>query len=141
VIWALYWLTNTRDRRDPVVALALNFAFGLPFVLGFVLVFSSPFVGDVRGLLGAVYVGVFEMGVTFVLWLSALRLSVSAARIGNLIFISPFLSLVFIHFLVGEEIQGSTLVGLAFIMGGLAFQQAGNRGRSGSSDDGKGSLS
>ena len=140
VIWAVYWLTNTRDRRDPVVALALNFAFGLPFVLCFVLVFSSPSVGDLRGLLGAVYVGVFEMGVTFVLWLSALRLSMSAARIGNLIFISPFLSLVFIHLLVGEEIQGSTLVGLVFIMGGLAFQQVRNRGRSGSIDDGKGSL-
>ncbi len=139
VIWALYWLINTRDGRDPVVALALNFAFGWPLVLGFVLLFSSPSVGDVRGLLGAVYVGVFEMGVTFVLWLSALRLSVSAARIGNLIFISPFLSLVFIHLLVGEEIQGSTLVGLVFIMGGLAIQQAGNRGRPGFRDEENGS--
>lgn len=71
--------------------------------------------------------GAFEMGVTFVLWLSALKLSTSAARIGNLIFVSPFLSLIFIHLVVGEEIFGSTLWGLVLITGGLAVQQAGAR--------------
>ncbi len=130
VIWALYWIFNTRDRRDPVVGLFLNFLFGLPFVLAFVLLFSQTAVpADPRGLLGAAYVGVFEMGITFVLWLSALKLTNSASRIANLIFISPFLSLVSIHFLVGEDIKGSTLVGLVFIMGGLAVQQAGTKGR------------
>ena len=129
VIWALYWIFNTRDARDPVVGLFQNFLFGLPFVLAFVLIFSEAAVPDLRGLLGAVYVGAFEMGVTFVLWLSALKLTSSASRIGNLIFVSPFLSLVLIHFLVGEEIRGSTFVGLVFIMGGLAVQQAGHRRR------------
>jgi len=129
VIWALYWIFNTRDQRDPVAGLVLNFAFGLPFVLGFVLLFSDPIVADARGLLGALYVGLFEMGLTFVLWLSALKLSASAARIGNLIFLSPFLSLVFIHLLVGETIRMSTFVGLVFIMGGLCIQQLGARPR------------
>ena len=46
---------------------------------------------------------------------------------GNLIFVSPFLSLVLLHFLVREGIRGSTFVGLVFIMGGLAVQQAGHR--------------
>jgi drug/metabolite transporter (DMT)-like permease len=127
VIWALYWIFNTRDLRDPVAGLFLNFLLGLPFVLAFVLLFSEAAVPDIRGLLGAAYVGTFEMGVTFVLWLSALKLTSSASRIGNLIFVSPFLSLVFIHLLVREEIRGSTFVGLVFIMGGLAVQQAGTR--------------
>ena len=129
VIWALYWIFNTRDARDPVVGLFQNFLFGLPFVLAFVLIFSEAAVPDLRGLLGAFYVGAFEMGITFVLWLSALKLTSSASRIGNLIFVSPFLSLVLIHFLVGEEIRGSTFVGLVFIMGGLAVQQGGHRRR------------
>ncbi|MCF8061903.1 MAG: DMT family transporter [Deltaproteobacteria bacterium] len=127
VVWALYWIFNTRDPRDPVAGLFLNFLFGLPFVLAYVLVFSETVVPDPRGLLGAAYVGVFEMGITFVLWLSALKLTTSASRIGNLIFVSPFLSLVLIHFLVGEDIRGSTFAGLVFIMGGLAVQQAGHR--------------
>ena len=33
VIWALYWIYNTRDDRDPVAGLWLNFVFGFPFVL------------------------------------------------------------------------------------------------------------
>lgn len=125
VIWALYWIFNTRDRRDPVAGLLLNFLFALPFILLACLLFSDPLVSDVRGLLGAVYVGVFEMGITYVLWLLALKRSANAARIGNLIFISPVFSLLLIHLLVGEEIFPSTLVGLGLILAGLLIQKLG----------------
>ena len=127
VIWALYWIFNTRDRRDPVAGLLLNFLFALPFILLACLLFSDPLVSEVRGLLGALYVGVFEMGITYVLWLLALKRSDNAARIGNLIFISPVFSLVFIHLLVGEEILPSTLVGLGLILAGLVIQKLGRR--------------
>jgi len=129
VIWALYWIYNTRDRRNPVAGLLLNFLFGMPFVAVYALLFSDASLPPVRGLLGGAYVGFFEMGVTFVLWISALRLTDSAARIGNLIFISPFLSIVFIHFFVGERIFASTVPGLFLIVGGLVIQQAGRRKR------------
>ncbi len=123
VIWAIYWIYNAKDDRDPVAGLLLNFLFGLPFVFTFTLLFSSPSISNIYGLFGAAYVGVFEMGISFVLWLSALRLSRNSARLGNLIFISPFLSLIFIHFLVGERILPSTLIGLALIVAGLVIQQ------------------
>ena len=127
IIWALYWIFNTRDKRDPVAALCLSFLFGLVYIVA-----ASPLLGGLHlpslaGLAGALYVGVFEMGVTFVLWLKAMRLTRSTARVSNLIFISPFLSLVFIHLLLGESIRVSTVVGLAFIVGGIALQQL--RGR------------
>jgi len=127
VIWALYWIFNTRDTRDPVAGLLLNFLFALPFILLACLLFSEFRVSDGRGLLGALYVGVFEMGITYVLWLLALKRSANAARIGNLIFISPVFSLVFIHLLVGEEIYSSTLAGLGLILGGLLIQRFGRR--------------
>jgi len=123
LIWALYWIYNTRLDRDPVVGLFLNFAFSLPFILVFCLLFSDFRVPGPRGMLGAAYVGFFEMGITFVLWLSALKLSENTAMVGNLIFISPFLSLIFIHFLVGEHILGSTFAGLVLIIAGLLLQQ------------------
>ncbi len=127
VIWSIYWIYNTKDDRDPVAALLLNFLFGLPFVTVSCLFFSSLRVSRVTGIWGAAYVGFFEMGLTFVLWLSALRLSRDTARVGNLIFISPFLSLVFIHHFVGEEILRSTYFGLALIIAGLLMQQIRNR--------------
>jgi drug/metabolite transporter (DMT)-like permease len=123
VLWALYWIGNTRDRRDPVAGLLLNFLCGIPFIAVYCAAFSSFRVADVRGLLGAAYVGTFEMGVTFVTWLWALKLSENTAKVGNLIFLSPFISLVFIHFLVGETILPSTFLGLVLIVAGLCGQQ------------------
>ncbi len=79
--------------------------------------------GSRVGLLGAAYVGVFEMGIAFILWLKALKLSSTTAKVGTLIFFSPFLSLVFIHFLVGEEIRIATIIGLLFIVIGNVLQQ------------------
>ena len=123
VIWSLYWIYNIKDNRDPVAGLLLNFLFGMPFVFAFTLLFSNLQIPNIYGFLGAAYVGVFEMGITFVLWLSALRLSRNSARLGNLIFISPFLSFIFIHFLVGERILPSTLTGLVLIVAGVVIQQ------------------
>ena len=127
IFWALYWIYNTRSSCDPVVGLFLNFLFGLPFVFAYLLVTEGLRLPPIEGLLGAAYVGLFEMGLTFVLWLKALKLSVSTARIANLIFISPFLSLVFIYFFVGEKILPATLVGLALIIVGLVMQQTAKR--------------
>ena len=119
VIWALYWIYNTRDTREPLLGLCLNFLFGLPLTLAACALFSSLSVENPAGLLGAAYVGCFEMGLTFVWWLLALKLSENTAKVGNLIFLSPALSLVFIHFLVGETIRPSTYVGLVLILAGL----------------------
>lgn len=123
VIWALYWIYNTRARCDPVVALFTGFCFSLPLIAITTALFSSPVVTDWRGLAGAAYVGAFEMGIAFVCWLQALRLSETTAKVGNLIFLAPFLSLVFIHFLVGEEIVAATYVGLVLIVAGNVLQQ------------------
>jgi len=123
VIWALYWIYNTKDDRDPVAGLLLNFVFGLPFVLGFTLLFSDLKIPSYHGVLGAAYVGLFEMGITFVLWLTALKLAENTARVSILIFISPFISLVFIHFLVGEAILPSTIIGLVLVVSGILIQQ------------------
>ena len=123
VIWALYWIYNTRDRRDPVVALFVNFLCSIPFILVYYLATGDQRIPAVGALLGGAYVGTFEMGLSFVLWLMAMKLTDNTARVSNLIFLSPFLSLVFIHFLLGEEILPSTFIGLVLIVAGLSCQR------------------
>jgi len=125
VVWALYWIYNTKDDRDPVARLFANFAFGLPLVAVYCAAVAGFRVERAAGLAGAAYVGVIEMGVAFVMWLSALRLSENTARVGNLIFLSPFVSLFFIRSLVGEEILGATVLGLLLVVAGIALQGAG----------------
>lgn len=122
ILWALYWILNTRDNRDPVVGLFLNFVCALPCIAGYVWWTEGLRPVAFVGLAGAAYIGIFEMGLAFVLWLMALKLTDNTAKIANLIFIAPFASLFFIHFLVGEEIHMSTLVGLVLVLGGLAIQ-------------------
>jgi len=122
VIWALYWIFNTRDARDPVAGLLQNFLCGTAMVLAANLVLGLR-VPDWRGLAGAAYVGVFEMGLTFALWLAALKLTESTARVANLIFLSPLVSLLLIHLLVGEAILASTYWGLGLILLGQAVQR------------------
>lgn len=123
VIWASYWIIATRDTRDPVVGLFLNFLFGLP-VIALICWWTQGFdFHPGTSLVAAVYVGVFEMGIAFVLWSYAMKKAENTSRVSNLIFISPFLSLVFIYFILGEQILPSTYIGLVLIMGGLWLQQ------------------
>ncbi|MCV5919613.1 DMT family transporter, partial [Escherichia coli] len=71
---------------------------------------------SIKGWAAVTYVGLFEMGVTFVLWLSALKLTQNTARISNLIFASPFISLMLLATIIGEKIHPSTLIGLVLII-------------------------
>ncbi len=128
VIWALYWIGNTRGRLDPVAGLLVNFAVGAPLVCGVALATGQPlWAAGAAGRLAAAYVGVVEMGVTFILWLAALRATRRTARVANLIFLSPFLSLLLIGGVLGEAIRPATVAGLVLIVGGLLWQERGRR--------------
>lgn len=123
LLWALYWLLSIKDDREPVAGLLQNFLFGSGYLIVLALASGVGLPADPRALLGAAYVGCFEMGLTFVLWLEALRAADNAAMVGNLIFLSPLLSLVLIHLLLGEAIQSSTLAGLGLILAAQAIQR------------------
>lgn len=126
VLWALYWIGKAGDPLDPVLSLFLSFLFSIPFSAAACMIWSGWPHFTPGALVGAAYVGVFEMGVTYVLWLGALRLASSPARISNAIFLSPFLSLVFIHFLVGEAVPPATIGGLVLIVAGLLVKRPGS---------------
>ncbi len=100
-----------------------GFCFGLIYSVLFSPLFDGLHLPDVRALLPLLYIGLFEMGITFVLWLTALELSSTAARVGNLIYISPFLSLIFLRIIIGEEIHFATFLGLLLIVGSILFQE------------------
>ena len=76
----------------------------------------------------ALYTGVFEMGITFILWGMALNLATNKVALAQITYLSPALSLILIHFVLGENISSLTLIGLALIIGGL-FLGNSNRNR------------
>ena len=124
LLWASYWILNTKNKADPVVGVLLGFLVALPFAIGLTIYESESFTQiTTKGWMAVTYVGLFEMGITFVLWLSALKSTNNTARISNLIFASPFISLMLLATIIGEEIHPSTLFGLVLIITGLVIQQ------------------
>ncbi|WP_325891212.1 DMT family transporter [Grimontia sp. NTOU-MAR1] len=123
VLWAGYWILNAKNQADPVIGLLLGFLLSLPFSIGLSL-YTSDWSGiPWQGWAAATYVGLFEMGITFVLWLNAMKLATNTAKISNLIFISPFISLILLSQIIGEQIHPTTLIGLLMIVVGLLIQQ------------------
>ncbi len=125
LLWSLYWIVNTRDKGDPVISLLLSFLIGLPCILAVCAWRGELALPSWQGLAGATYVGLFEMGFTFVLWLKAMRTAEHTAPLTNLVFLGPFLSLFFIATFLGERIAPATFIGLALIVAGLLVQQLG----------------
>lgn len=123
LIWASFWLLSARDGTDPVLTLFLGFCVGLLLALIASSVFGGIALPPPVAWPALVYVGLFEMGLSFVLWLTALRWGRSAARLAQLIYLAPFLSLLFLHLIIGESIASSTPVGLALIVGAILWQE------------------
>lgn len=123
ILWSFYWIFNTKNKCDPVVGLFSNFLLSLPMIFIYVYFTKGIHFPELKGLLSSSYVGFFEMGITFMFWLKAMQSSTNTSKIANLIFISPFISLIFISILLDEPIYISTIFGLSFIILGLIIQQ------------------
>ena len=123
LVWASYWIISARNQRDKVVSMCLNFLLAVPLCWLLCAVFSSPGISSWPGLGAAVYVGLFEMGITYVLWSMALQNTTRIARISNLIFLAPILSLYLIQTVLEEPIHQSTLIGLLLIVPAAMLQQ------------------
>lgn len=124
IIWAVFWLINMKDERKETPKLFLNFLFGFIYIALYHLFFEPIKISGNTPLFAAIYVGVFEMGITFVLWLTALKYSKSPEKISSLVFLSPFLSIFFIAFFLRESIHVSTIAGLLLIVFGIFLSKA-----------------
>lgn len=123
VIWSLFWLLNTKNKNDPLVSLFLIFLFSSPIIF-LIMYFTDSFVvPSIEGLMGSIYIGFFEMGISIILWQSALKISTTVSRVASLVFITPFMSLVVLYLVLGEKILASTFFGLILICAGLILQK------------------
>lgn len=123
IIWGSYWILNVVDKREAPSKLFGAFLMGTVYSALYLLIFGSFRVGNPVYLAGATYVGFFEMGVTFFLWMKGLALSKNKARTSTLAYLSPFISLIFITFILNEKISVYSIIGLVLIIGGILYQQ------------------
>lgn len=123
-LWAIYWILNMRDQREETGKIMLNLAFGFLYIFIYLIISGTGItIPNTKAFIGIIYIGIFEMSFTFVIWLKALNYSSDTAKVSNLIYLSPFLALFIISLTVGEKIHTSTVIGLVFIVAGIILQQ------------------
>ena len=124
VFWAFYFILNVRDKRDEAVKLLLNFLFGSIYLIIALIVTKEwpSSVPEIKGVAAAVYIGIFEMGITFLFWLKALQMASSTDKVSNLVYLAPFISLVFVHYILHEPVYYTTPIGLLLIVSGILIQ-------------------
>lgn len=131
LIWALYWILNTRASGSVPTNLMLNFCFGTLYLAGWGLLTGQKLPEGIEVLAGGVYIGLFEMGIAFLLWNTALKTSDRASRVSGLIYITPFLSLGVIAMAVREPIAPATVLGLLLVITGILLGGGLKRAREG----------
>lgn len=121
VCYGLFSVLGVRLKYDSAISMASYYVFGTLFAILAVLLFSSvPDVGLLQ-VAGLAWLGVLTCGVAFLTWFLALKHG-DTAKMANVVFLTPFLSLVYIRFLLDEAILVSSFVGLMLIVAGIAIQ-------------------
>ncbi len=123
IVWALFWIYNTKSQQKNLHKLFLNFIFGTAYSFIILILLSEIRLPNNNSLIAAIYIGLIECGIAYTFWLKAMKLSISTDKISNLVFLSPFISLFLIHLFIGETIYISTWVGLAIIVSGILLQK------------------
>lgn len=125
LFWAIYWILNLKDKkRKSEEKIFLNLLIGLVYVAIYLVVTGVEIkLPNWQAAVGSVYIGLFELSISFVIWLNALKLSSDTAKVSNLVYLSPFIALFWIWMTVGEEIHMSTVIGLIFLISGILLQQ------------------
>ena len=125
VTFGLFSVLGKRYDREQFSGMMFYYLFGTLYSLLAVILFSNFSLPSASQLFGLIWLGAFTSGLAFVFWFLALKYG-DTAKMSNMIFLTPFVSLVYIHFLVGEKILISSIIGLVVIIIGIFIQSTKN---------------
>ena len=94
-------------------------------IITFIVTFNIPAI-SLYQFIGLLWLGIFIYGLAYIFWFLALKYG-DTAKMSNITFLTPFLSLVYIYFFTGEKILLSSIIGLIIIILGILIQSFGKR--------------
>lgn len=119
LVWAIYWIWSVAIRLEPWWFMWYGFSVAVPILTG-LCYFTEGFPQLIPSNFGyGAWIGLLEMGFAFLLWQRAMSMTSSVARLSQLIFLSPIISLVLILTILGESIHYTAFIGIAMIFVGL----------------------
>jgi drug/metabolite transporter (DMT)-like permease len=121
IAYALYSVIGKHQEYDKYVSTMFNYLFAAFFTLPFLLSsFTLPSLSILQWS-ALLWLGIFANGFAFVFWFQALRHG-DTSQVTNLIYFTPFISLVYSYFILGEEILITAFAGLLLIVFGIVIQ-------------------
>lgn len=124
VSYGLFTALNQKMHYEKSISMMLNYF--MTFILTSIIniVNGDVFLPDFEQLLGFAWNGIFTMAIASTVWMLALE-SGKTAKISNLAYITPFLSLVWTSLFLKEEISVNSIIGLIVIVFGILIQLKG----------------
>ncbi|RJQ25471.1 DMT family transporter [Candidatus Parcubacteria bacterium] len=119
--FALFSVLGKKNNFDPVVSVFIYFLTALILIFPTTIIFSSLKVPSFDILFWILLNGLLVNGVSYIFWFKALKHG-DTHILSNLLYLTPFLSLIYISIFLEEEILFSSIVGLVVIVVGIIFQ-------------------
>jgi len=121
VSYGLFVTLNKRLSYEPLLNMMLYYI--VSAVVGVSCVLLTGNVPALNGsqTLGLMWIGLGDYAIAYVSWALAMKAG-DTAKVANLAYITPFLSLVVAHFLLGDPITVWSLGGLLVIVAGIFLQ-------------------
>lgn len=121
VCYGLFSVYNKKKNYDQ--NLSMMIFFGVSAVCAGIMSVLTEQVVAVRPeqFAGIIWIGILVNAVGYLSWCLALN-GGETAKISNLAYITPFLSMLLSHFMLGEELSVWSFLGLVLIIGGILIQ-------------------
>lgn len=121
ICYGTFSVLGKKQNYERYSSTMFYYIFAFIYIAVYLIVFSSIPKISLKQLLGIIWMGTCCSGLASVCWFLALKYG-DTAKMSNAIFITPFISLVYIFFILGEKILISSFIGLVFIATGIIIE-------------------
>ena len=125
VSYGLFTVLNKKNHYNQYVSMMLYYLASTLISLVYVVLAKDSFTLSLPQTLGMLWIGIFTTAIAFTTWGLALKQG-DTAKISNLAYITPFLSLVWTFFILKEKLNLYSIAGLLIIVLGIFIQLKGN---------------
>lgn len=121
LVFALFSVLGKKYNFDKTISVFIYFFIASIFIVPTVLIFSEFVLPSTKVLPWIIYNGIFVNGISYIFWFKALEHG-ETHIISNLLYLTPFISLIYISIFLNEKILLSSVIGLVVIVSGVLSQ-------------------
>lgn len=120
-VFALFSVLGKKFNYDKTISVFIYFLSALIFITPTVLIFSKLVFPSFDVWMWIIYNGIFVNGISYIFWFKALE-GGETHIVSNLLYLTPFISLIYISIFLNERILISAVVGIVVIVFGVMSQ-------------------